>query len=713
MKTAASPGAAAGLRTSPGAAAGLQARAAELREAISYHNDRYYNAAEPEIPDADYDALVDELRALEAEHPELAVAGSPTEQVGAAITTLFAPAAHKVPMMSLDKVVNMDELLAWGRRLERLLEMAPEDAAALRFVCEPKIDGLSISITYEHGELVRAATRGDGRVGEDVTQNVRTIGEVPPRLELPPGEIPTEIEVRGEVYLPLAAFEELNARRQAAGLRLFANPRNAAAGSLRQRDPSITASRALGLWAYQVVSADVLAQGTRAEATGEGDAAAELTNQSGSLELLRRAGFPVNGETAVVTGLDAVYAYCADLQERRHSLGYEIDGAVVKLDEISLHRSLGATSHAPRWAVAYKFPPEERTTLLEDILVSIGRTGRATPFARLRPVRVGGSTVSLASLHNEDQVALKDVRPGDTVIVRKAGDVIPEVVGPVLSMRPEGVLPWRFPSECPLCGGQLVRLEGEADTYCVNFDCPGQKVQRVAHFASRSAMDIEGLGEQRVAQLIDAGVIGDAADFYDVRADDLYGLEGFGEISARNLVAAIDASRKRPLPNLLVALGIRHVGSTVAQALADGFGDLDHIMAASEEELASVEGIGPVIAASVAHFFASEANRAFVERLRGGGVSFGTRAVSELPRLLEGKSVVVTGTLAGWSREEAEAAITGRGGKSPGSVSARTTAVVVGSSPGGAKLARAKELGVPLLDEAGFAKLLETGGLPG
>ncbi len=733
----------------PSASAGpdVVARVAELRSTIAYHNDRYYNA-EPEIPDADYDALVDELRALEAAHPDLVDAASPTQQVGAPITTLFSPATHRVPMMSLDKVVSLEELFAWGRRVERLLQMSSEEAAALRFVCEPKIDGLSISITYERGQLVRAATRGDGLVGEDVTPNVRTIRDVPHELAWQPAGIPAELEVRGEVYFPLAAFEELNARQAEAGLRLFANPRNAAAGSLRQKDPSITASRALGIWAYQVVSADVMARegaaagssGTAAGgsvgasdaaggaagpavdgrlavaelAAGEGDSAAELLHQSGSLELLRRAGFPVNSEIRVVAGLHAVHEFCADLEQRRHSLGYEIDGAVVKIDDMSLHRRLGATSHAPRWAVAYKFPPEERTTLLEDIMVSIGRTGRATPFARLTPVFVGGSTVGLATLHNEDQVAVKDVRPGDLVIVRKAGDVIPEVVGPVLGRRPAGLAPWRFPTKCPSCGGDLVRLEGEADTYCVNFECPGQRVQRLAHFASRGAMDIEGLGEQRVAQLIEAGLVRDAADLYRLDVGDLGGLEGFAEISARNLMAAIDVSRRRPLPNLLVALGIRHVGGTVAHALSAAFGDLDKLMSATAEEIGAVEGIGPIIAQAVARFFAIDQNRAFVERLRAGGVSFGTGAPTspDLPQVLAGKSVVVTGTLEGWSREEAEAAVVDRGGRSPGSVSARTTAVVVGASPGAAKLTKAQELGIPILDEIGFRHLLETGQLP-
>jgi DNA ligase (NAD+) len=669
-------------------------RAKELRKLIEYHSRLYHQHDAPEIPDADYDALVDELRSLEDAHPELVTPESPTQTVGAPPSGLFAPAPHRVPMMSLDKVVSFEELLAWGARTRRLLGLDDEASESLQLVCEPKIDGLSISITYEQGRYKRAATRGDGRVGEDVTENVRTIESVPLELALDAAETPPECEVRGEVYLPLTAFQELNQRQEAAGDKIFANPRNAAAGSLRQRDPKITASRALAMFAYQV------------------ETSLELERQSDSLELLRRAGFVVNPETRVVTGLQAVYDYCKDLEARRHSLGYEIDGAVVKIDDRSLHRRLGATAHAPRWMVAYKFPPEERTTLLRQIMVSIGRTGRATPFAVMEPVRVGGSTVSLASLHNEDQVALKDVRPGDTVVVRKAGDVIPEVVGPVLSERPPDSVPWRFPSKCPVCDVPLVRLDGEADTYCVNLDCPGQQLQRIAHFASRGALDIEGLGEQRVRQLIDAGLVTDAADLYRLSVEDLLGLEGFAGISARNLVAAIDASRQRPLPNLLVALGIRHVGGTVANALASGLGDLDTIMSASEEELAATEGVGGIIAASVVRFFGTDRNRAFVERLREGGVSFGVRVVSDLPQVLAGKSVVVTGTLEGFSREAAEEAITGRGGKSPGSVSAKTTALVAGAAPGAAKLTKAEQLGIPILDEAGFRALLETGELP-
>jgi DNA ligase (NAD+) len=684
----------------PDPSLGVAERVRQLRETIRHHAERYYDA-EPEIPDADYDSLVDELSLLEAQHPELASELSPTAVVGAAPSPLFAPAPHAVPMMSLDKVVSLEELLAWGARTERLLALSPEDAAALSLVCEPKIDGLSISITYEQGKLVRAATRGDGRVGEDVTANVRTIKDVPHELAPGNSEPPARLEVRGEVYMPIAAFEEMNARQAAAELRVFSNPRNTAAGSLRQRDPDVTASRALSMWAYQIVMVD----------TGP-DAPAQPARQSESLELVKNLGFPVNPETKSVTGLQAVFEYCTGLQGRRHSLDYEIDGVVVKIDDVSLQRRLGATSHAPRWSVAYKFPPEERSTLLEDIMVSIGRTGRATPFAQLTPVRVGGSTVGLASLHNEDQVALKDVRPGDTVVVRKAGDVIPEVVGPVLSTRPADLPAWQFPTQCPACGGPLVRLAGESDTYCVNLDCPAQRVQRAAHFASRGAMDIEGLGERRVSQLIRDGLIGDAADFYRLTAEQLEGLEGFAAISARNLIGAIDASRSRPLPNLLVALGIRHAGGTVAQSLTAAFGDLDCIMKATEEELAATDGIGPTIAASVCGFFSVQANRGFVERLRQGGVSFGTQVTSDLPQVLAGKSVVVTGTLEGWSREGAESAITGRGGKSPGSVSARTTALVVGEAPGASKVTKAQELGVPMLDEVGFRHLLDTGELP-
>lgn len=670
--------------------AAIAARVNDLRALIKGYDEQYYLEDASDITDADYDDLKDELLSLEGQHPEFVEPDSPTQVVGAAPSPSFAAVVHRTPMMSLDKVTSLEDILAWGARLQKQLD--PEDGSP--FVCEPKIDGLSISLTYERGRLTRGATRGDGRVGEDVTANVRTVAVIPGELAPVTGDLPEFFEVRGEVYLPLRAFEELNRRQAAGGLRPFANPRNAAAGSLRQKDPAVSAGRALEAFFYQL------------------DGAPGTPTQSGSLELIRRLGFPVNPETALVPDLDAVFGYCRDLESRRNELGYEIDGVVVKVEDRALHPRLGATSHAPRWAVAYKFPPEERSTLLEDILVSIGRTGRATPFAKLVPIRIAGSVVGLASLHNEDQVRLKDVRPGDTVVVRKAGDVIPEVVGPVVNLRPAGTEPWRFPRTCPSCTGPLVRLEGESDTYCINSNCSEQRVQRIAHFASRGAMDIEGLGEQRVAQLVAAGLLSDAADCYRLEVSDLAGREGFGEISATNLVAAIAESKGRPLASLLTALGIRHVGGVVAASLASAFGYLDRVMGASEEQLAAVEGVGSVIAASLVGYFASEANRAMIERLRSSGVRFSAVEGSQLPQTLVGKLIMVTGTLRGFNREEAEAAVIARGGKSPGSVSGKTTAVVVGDNPGSAKLTKAESIGVPIVDEQAFVALLETGELP-
>lgn len=682
-------------------------RVAELRRQIAYHAARYHQDDAPEIADSEYDALVLELAQLEARHPELASPASPTATVGAPPSAAFAAVQHAVRMLSLDNVFSVQELTAWGARLERLLAGGPTAPSEVAFVCEPKIDGLAMSLRYEGGTLVRAATRGDGTTGEDVTANVRTIGVIPHQLALPARELPEVLEVRGEVYLPLGAFEELNCRQLAAGLRPFANPRNSAAGSLRQKDPAVTAARPLAFFAYQVGE---VRGGPLAERGGP------LERHSGALELLARAGFPVNPMIRREADLDGVARYCAQALEHRHDLDYEIDGVVVKVDDVTLQRRLGATSHAPRWAVAYKFPPEERTTVLKQILVSIGRTGRATPFAALEPVVVAGSTVSLASLHNQDQVALKDVREGDTVIVRKAGDVIPEVVGPVLAARPPGAAPWRFPTTCPGCGGPLVRLEGESDTFCINVDCPAQQLQRIAHFAARSAMDIEGLGEMRVGQLIGAGLVHDVADLYHLDVEALGALEGFAEVSARNLVAGIDSSRARGMTRLLVALSIHHVGPTIAAALAGAIPDLDALCAMSEEQLSAIDQVGGTIAASVVAFFASERNRKVIEKLRSAGVAFNSDryrpATEDAARLaLSGRSIVVTGTLEGFSREEAEAAILERGGKSPGSVSAKTFAVVVGAEPGAAKLSKAEQLGIPLLDEAGFRRLLETGEL--
>ena len=664
-------------------------RADVLREQIEYHNKRYFEEDAPEVSDAEFDALVRELRTIEEQHPELRTPDSPTQRVGGAPSAQFAPVEHVAPMMSLDNAFSFEELLAWGRRMERYI------SGDVDYVSEPKIDGVALSLLYRNGELVRGATRGDGRVGEDVTANVRVIRAIPRRLK--GKDVPAMVEVRGEVYMPVESFRQLNERQLAEDGRMFANPRNAAAGSLRQKDASITASRALAFWAYQL---GAMEDGPR------------FARHADSLEAMRRWGLPVNGEIEVLDTLDDVHAYCARWQEHRHDLAYEIDGVVVKVDDLAQRQELGSTSKAPRWAIAYKFPPEEKTTKLRRIQVSIGRTGKATPFAELEPVFVGGSTVGLATLHNQDQVRAKDVREGDTVIVRKAGDVIPEVVGPVLAQRRKGLKEWVFPAECPVCGGPLVRLEGESDTFCVNVDCPARRQGSIIHFASRGAMDIEGFGERRVQQLVEAGLLRDVADIYDLDEEKLTGLEGFADISIRNLLNAIEASKSRSLANLLVGLNIRHLGGTGSQLLARHFRSLDRLEDAMQEEIEKVEGVGPKIAESVRRWFESDENRELVARLRARGVDPRGPVVDEQPQTLAGMSIVVTGTLSSLSREAAEEAIKARGGKAPGSVSKKTTAVVVGEAPGAAKLGKAEELGVPVLDEDAFLRLLETGELP-
>jgi DNA ligase (NAD+) len=676
-------------------------RVERLRGEIRHHNQRYYELDEPEVSDAEYDEIVRELAALERAFPELASDESPTSQVAGSATTVFAPVEHRVPMMSLDNAMDRDELVAWGERVERGLGGSPA-----RYVCELKIDGLAMSLRFEGGRYVQAATRGDGRFGEDVTANVMTIASIP--TELAGGRVPEVLEVRGEVYMPVAAFERLreakmrsNEERVSAGRKpepVPVNPRNAGAGSLRQKDSAVTASRELAFWSYQL---------------GEVVGGPAFTSHYETLEFLAELGFPVNPEIRRLDTLDDVEAFCRDWQERRHHLPYEIDGVVVKLDDLAQRETLGSTSRAPRWAIAYKFPPEERTTLLRGIHVSIGRTGRATPFAELEPVFVGGSTVGLATLHNEDQVRLKDVRPGDTVTVRKAGDVIPEVVGPVLSLRPDGSEPWQFPTTCPCpLESDLVRRDGEADTRCVEPSCPFQRDQRIIYFAGRGAMDIEGLGERTVFALSDAGFVSDPADIYMLTVDELLQLEGFGRLSAEKLLAAIDGSKSRPLPKVLTALGIKGLGPAASEALSRAFGTVDAVMTASEDDLATVDGVGPVIASSIRRWFDVPANREMVEKLRVAGVDFGRVESSVLPQVLAGKAVVVTGTLDGFSREEAEAAIKDRGGKSPGSVSGKTFAVVVGREPGASKLTKAESLGVPVLDEDGFRHVLATGDLP-
>lgn len=696
-------------------------RIAELREQVAHHDQRYHELDDPEITDGEYDALVRELRRLEAEHPELAAPTSPTARVGGAPDPAFTPVAHTVPMSSLDNAMDVDELRAWADRIGRGLG---DDTAV--FVCEPKIDGVAMSLRYESGRFVRAATRGDGNVGEDVTANVATVDSVPDVLATPVPfdqrsdersdqlsdgvsavSVPAVLEVRGEIYLPTATFDDLNAAADAAGDRRFVNPRNAAAGSLRQKDPSVTARRRLDFWAYQA---------------GEVVDGPTFATHHEWLEYLANVGFPVNPEIRRFTSLDAVIEFCEHWRDHRHDLPYEIDGVVVKVDDLDQRTRLGSTSRAPRWAVAFKFPPEERTTRLREILVSIGRTGRATPFAVLEPVFVSGSTVSMATLHNEDQVRLKDVRPGDTVIVRKAGDVIPEVVGPVLALRPADLPPWSFPRTCPCpLGSTLVRLEGEADTRCIEPTCPFQRDQKLVYWASRGAMDIDGLGERTVVQLTARELVHDPSGLYSLTADQLETLEGFARPSAEKLVAAIDDSRHRPLPRLLTAFGIKHLGPAAARALAAAFGTVDAIMDASTDELAAVDGVGPVIASSITTWFGRDSNRAFVEALRNAGVDLGdpdaastagSASAPELEPVLAGRTIVVTGTVPGYTREEAEAAILARGGSSPGSVSRRTDALVVGDSPGASKLDKARSLGVPILDADGFEELLRTGDLP-
>lgn len=675
-----------------------------LRGQIAIHDKAYYEQDAPIIPDADYDALVRELSSLESAHPDLITPDSPTVAgVGGAPSAQFAPVEHSVRMMSLDNVMDLAELQAWGVRTSRRLADLGVDGGA-RYVCELKIDGLAVSIRYEDGRFVRAATRGDGRVGEDVTANVARIDAVPHQL----GDgAPRVLEARGEIYLPLDSFERLKQRIERENEELLAkgrrpkavpvNPRNAGAGSLRQKDPEITADRGLAWWCYQlgeVVGADV------------------PESHSGALDWLGQLGLPVNPLTKTFDDLEDVYGFCRHWIAHRHELPYEIDGVVVKIDDLAVQSAMGFTSKAPRWAVAFKLPPEERTTVLNDIQVSIGRTGKATPFAVLEPVFVGGSTVGLATLHNEDQVRAKDVRPGDTVIVRKAGDVIPEVVGPVLELRPDGLEPWEFPKECPSCGQPLVRLEGEAQHLCVNASCPQKRLAIISHFASRGAMDIDGLGEQQISTFLELGLIDDVADVYSLDFDRIAELPGYKETSINNLRRAIDDSRSRPLARLLFGLNITHLGAAGAETLAAAMGSLDAIMSSSTDDLAAVEGIGPVIAGSVHAFFDDEANQALIQRLVEAGVNTKGPERSVLPQTLAGKAVVVSGSVEGYSRDEATEAIKARGGKSPGSVSKKTFALVVGEDPGASKVTKATELGIPIVPAAAFDDLLNTGELP-
>ncbi len=677
----------------------VESRIVELRALIRYHDGLYHAEDSPEIPDADFDGLLVELRGLEADHPELLTADSPTLRVGATGWSTFDEVLHRVPMRSLDNAFSVEELRAWSERVLRRLGDDPGGGAPTpAWTCELKFDGLAVSLRYEDGVLVQAATRGDGRAGEDVTANVMTIGDVPTRLS---DGAPPVVEVRGEVYMGLSAFAALNVAQVAADQKEYVNPRNTAAGSLRQKDATVTATRDLSFWAYQL---------------GEVVGGPELGSHGDTLVWLSTLGLPVNERMERFADFDEVVAHVDRVAATRHDLDYEIDGVVVKVDDLGLQDRLGFTARAPRWAVAFKLPPEERTTRLLDIEVSIGPGGQATPFARLEPVFVGGSTVAAATLHNADQVRGKDVRPGDVVVVRKAGDVIPEVLRPVLAERPEGLPAWTFPTSCPECGEPLSRAEGEAATFCTNHACPRQVRGRIEHFASRAAMDIEGFGEQRVDLFVGEGLMGDVAGVFTLDYDRIAAMDGFGETSVRNLRRAVEDSRARPLGRLLFGLRIPHVGTTVADLVASAFGDLDCLEAASLEDLEAVDGLGPIIAASIHGWLRLASSGDLLARLRSAGVNLvaeaGPEGEADMPQVLAGMSVVVTGTLEGFSRDGAKAAILARGGRSPGSVSAKTTALVAGEG-GGSKETRAGDLGVPVLDEAAFASLLASGELPG
>jgi DNA ligase (NAD+) len=673
-------------------------RVQELRRLIRYHDERYYIHNQAEIADGEFDALMNELRALEAVNPELVTPESPTQRVGGRVAAGFESAVHLEPMLSLDNAYNEDDLRAFDDRVRRGLGAGD---ASVDYVAELKIDGLSIALTYEGGRLTRGATRGDGTTGEVVTHNVRTIRAIP--LDLAGGPS-ARLEVRGEVYLPKSAFEKANAEREAQGEPLFANPRNTAAGMLRNVDPEVVAKRGLRAFIYQLVAPE--APATHAD----------------TLMLLRQWGMPVESNWRICQGIDAVIAFCAEWAEQRRRLDFETDGVVIKLNDIERRKALGTTSKFPRWAVAFKFPAEQKTTLLRQIAVNVGRTGAVTPFAVLEPVFVAGSTISMATLHNADDVARKDIREGDTVIIEKAGDVIPRVVGPVLSLRPADSVPWQMPETCPLCQTRLHREEDEAVWRCENTSCPSKLQRGLEHFASRGAMNIEGLGESLIAQLLENGLVKDYADVYHLTRDTIAALTAtstrqdgkeivrrFGEKNAAKVMEQIDRSRQAGLGRLLYGLGIRHVGERGAQVLAQAFGSTDAIAQAPAAQLEQTHEIGPVLAESVRAWFDEPSNQRLLDRLKEAGVRLeateAERARATASGPLTGKTYVLTGTLVTMTREAAAEAIERLGGKVAGSVSKKTTAVVVGAEPG-SKAEKAQALGIPVLDEDAFRQLV-------
>jgi DNA ligase (NAD+) len=678
-------------------------RITELRQLIRYHEERYYVLNDPAIADAEFDALLKELERLEAAHPDLVTGDSPTQRVGGRVAAGFAQVDHAQPMLSLDNAYSEDELRAFDERVRRGLAAAGETHGDLDYVAELKIDGVSMALTYTDGALVRAATRGDGVRGEDVTFNVRTIRAIPLRLK---NVGAGRLEVRGEVYLPKKAFARINREREDAEEPLFANPRNAAAGTLRNLDPALVAKRGLSAFAYQLVADDV------------------PDTHAATLEQLRAWGLPVERHWQRCRGIEALVAFCREWDEKRRSLDFDTDGVVIKLDRMALRSMLGATSKFPRWAIAFKFPAEQKTTLLRKIEVNVGRTGAVTPFAMLEPVFIAGSTVSMATLHNAEDLARKDIREGDYVLVEKAGDVIPRVVGPVLSRRPEGTEPWQMPSTCPRCGSTLHRPEDEVVWRCENTSCPAKLQRGLEHFASRSAMNIEGLGESLIAQLIEGGLVRDYAGVYALTADQLATLTSvsvrtdgkeiarrFGDKNAAKVIAQVERSKSNELWRVIYGLGIRHIGERAAQVLARAFGSMDALIGATVEQLQSTNEIGPVLADSLRSWLDEPRNLELVMRLRDAGVRMAIPpeelAALSMPGPLTGKTYVITGTLESMSREEATAALERLGAKVAGSVSKKTTGVIVGADAG-SKAEKAQALGVPMLDEAALKTLLES-----
>lgn len=657
----------------------IEERLAKLRDRIRYHAHRYHVLDSPEVSDAEFDTLVRELKELEAQYPHLITLDSPTQRVGAEPLDAFSKVAHVVPMTSLDNAFDEGEMYAWLARIRRLL---PEELP-LEYVVEPKIDGLAVAVTYENGTFVRGATRGNGRVGEDVSLNLRTVKSVPLRIPRGSDPAPSRIEVRGEIYMPLDRFHDFNQRQLDSAGRAFANPRNAAAGSLRQLDPRVTAERPLSLFAYAIGYVD----GRQVETQWE------------ALACLRELGFSVNSDIRLLSDFEEVIGYCQEWMRKRDTLNYEADGVVVKVNSFEVQERLGIVGNAPRWAIAYKFPAREATTRLLDVKVNVGRTGALVPAALLEPVQVGGVTISRATLHNFEDLARRDIRIGDMVVIKRAGDVIPQVVKPVESLRTGQEKPVDVPDVCPVCGEPVVKPEGEVAIYCVNAACPAQLVQRTVHLVAW--MDIDGMGPRIVERLVAEDLVSDPADIYYLRAEQLEPLEGFAEKSVSNLLQAIDASKQAPLWRVVTALGIRYVGSVVARLLVRDYPSVDALMAATEDELQDLEGIGPSTAHSVVDYFSRAPSRRLIEKLRRVGVRMDAERVEEneetLP--LRGLTFVITGTLPTLSREAAKELIEEQGGKVTGSVSSRTNYLLAGESPGGSKTRRAEQLGIRRITE--------------